>query len=93
MTEARHGLLEPELVLERLNRALLGWANYFQLGQVSPAYRAVDAHAAQRLRPWLCRKHKARSGKFVRLPDARLREAHGLICLTERTASYPWAKA
>ena len=93
LTEARYGLLEPALVVERLNRVMLGWSNYFQLGQVSPAYRAVDAHAIKRLRQWLCRKHKARSGKYVRLPDARLREDQGLVCLAERTTSFPWAKA
>ena len=93
LTEARYGLLEPALVVERLNRVMRGWSNYFQLGQVSPAYRAVDAHAIKRLRRWLCRKHKVRSGKYVRLPDARLREDQGLICLAERTASFPWAKA
>ena len=93
LTAARYGLLEPELVVERLNRAMLGWANYFQLGQVSPAYRAVDAHAIKRLRQWLCRKHKVRSGKYVRYPDIKLRDDLGLTCLALRTASHPWAKA
>ena len=93
MTTRRYGLLESALVVERLNRALLGWANYFQLGQVSPAYRAVDAHATKRLRQWLCRKHQAKSGKYMHLPDAILREDQGLICLGQRTASFPWAKA
>ena len=93
LTEARTGLLEPVVVVERLNRAMLGWANYFQLGQVSPAYRAVDAHAVKRLREWLCRKHKVRSGKYVRFSDVRLREDHGLTRLAERTTSFPRAKA
>ena len=93
LTAARYGLLEPELVVGRLNRAMLGWANYFRLGQVSPAYRAVDAHARERLREWLCRKHKVRSGKYVRFSDVRLREDHGLVCLSGRTASFPWAQA
>ena len=93
LTAARYGLLEPELVVERLNRAMLGWANYFQLGQVSPAYRAVDAHAIKRLRQWLCRKHKVRSGKYVRYPDTKLWDDLGLTCLGLRTASLPWAKA
>ena len=43
-----------------------GWANYFRLGQVSPAYEAIDAHAIKRLRQWLCGKHKVRAGKYVR---------------------------
>ncbi len=93
LTEASHGLLEPELVVGRLNRAMLGWANYFQLGQVSPAYRAIDAHATKRLRQWLCRKHKVRSGQYVRYPDKRLRDDLGLTRLSVRTASFPWAKA
>jgi len=53
--------LDAELVIERLNRAMLGWANY--LGQVNPAYRALDRHAIKRPRQWLCRKHKAKSGR------------------------------
>ena len=93
LTTRQYGLLESALVVERLNRVLLGWANYFQLGQVSPAYRAVDAHATKRLRQWLCRKHQVRSGKYMHLPDAKLREDQGLTCLAQRTASFPWAKA
>ena len=33
-----------------LNRKLQGWSNYFCLGQVSPAYGAVDYHVVRRLR-------------------------------------------
>ena len=93
LTEARYGQLKPELVVARLNRAMLGWANYFQLGQVSPAYCAVDAHAEKRLRQWLCRKHKVKSGKYVHYPAERLRNEFGLVRLKSRTASFPWAKA
>ena len=50
-----------EEVVGRLNRMISGWANYFTLGQVSPAYKAVDRHATRRLRQWFWRKHKVRS--------------------------------
>ena len=93
LTAARNGLQEPEWMVEKLNRAMLGWANYFQLGQVSPAYRAVDAHAVKRLRQWLCRKHKVKTGKHVRFSDERLRDDLGLTHLGLRTASFSWAKA
>ena len=56
----------PEAMVESLNRTMTGWANYFSLGQVSPAYSAVNRHAVRRLRRWLCLKHKVRTGKYVR---------------------------
>jgi group II intron reverse transcriptase/maturase len=77
----------------KLNRKLLGWSNYFCLGPVLPAYRAIDRHARDRLRQWLCGKHKVQSRGTTRFPDARLHDEFGLICLSERPRSFPWAKA
>ena len=93
LTAPRNELLPPRVVVERLNRLLTGWANYFILGQVGPTYAAVDRHATCRLRRWLCRKHKVRSGNYVRFPDGRLWQEYGLTRLKGRTASLPWAKA
>ena len=92
-TDFFHGLLSPPVVVARINRLLTGWANYFTLGQVSPAYAAIDQHATRRLRQWLCRKHKVQFGKYVRFPDERLWQEYGLTRLVPRTASFPWAKA
>ena len=76
-TAARYGLRPaPEVVLD-LNRVLLGWWNCFRLGQASPAYRAIDAHAAKRLRQWLCRKQKVRIWKYVCYPDEQQRYRTG----------------
>ena len=93
LTMRRYVSLAPNVVVERLNRLLTGWANYFTLGQVGPVYAAVDQHAARRLRQWLCRKHKVRSGKIVRFSDKRPWQEYGLTRLKGRTASLPWAKA
>ena len=79
--------------VERLNRMLLGWSNYFCLGPVSPAYRAIDRHARQRLRQWLRGKHKLKSRGTTRFPDARLHDEWGLIRLSDRPRGFPWAKA
>jgi len=46
--------LDPKAMVEKLNRMLTGWANYFCLGSVSKAYSAVDMHARRGLRRWLC---------------------------------------
>ena len=93
MTAAKYGLLETDEMVQRLNRTMTGWANYFALGQVSPAYAAIDQHATRRLRQWLCRKHKIRDGKSVRFPNKCLWNEMGLTRLAPRTASFSWAKA
>ena len=93
LTTRRDVSLPPGVVVERLNRLLTGWANYFTLGQVRPAYVAIDRHATRRLRQWLGRKHKLRAGKVVRFPADRLWSEYGLTHLAPRTASFPWAKA
>jgi len=76
----------------QLNRMLLGWANYFYLGPVSKAYRAVDAHTRHQLRWWLCRKHKVRGG-ITRFPAEYLYQTLGLVWLAPRTRSLPWTTA
>ena len=93
LTAPRNELLPSEVVVVRLNRLLDGWANYFSLGQVRPAYAAIDQHATRRLRRWLSRKHKARSRGTVRFSDERLWRDYSLTRLKPRTASLPWAKA
>ena len=40
-------LLDRGMVVAKLNRTMIGWANYFRLGPVSKAYRAVDRSRSQ----------------------------------------------
>jgi group II intron reverse transcriptase/maturase len=92
-TSRRWTPVEVENRVDRLNRLLVGWSNYFCLGPVSPAYAAVDNHARRRLRQWLCRKHKVRGRGTSRFPDDRLYQELGLVRLAVRTRSFPWAEA
>jgi group II intron reverse transcriptase/maturase len=92
-TERRWTGRDTAYVVERLNRKLVSWANYFCLGPVSKAYRALDAHAAYRLRRWLCTKHKARRAARSCYPDEHLYDTLGLVRLPKLTQRLPWAKA
>ena len=56
-------------VVAKLNRMMIGWANYFCLGPVSKAYRAVEQHTRRRLRQWLCAKHKVSGPGTKRFPE------------------------
>jgi group II intron reverse transcriptase/maturase len=93
MTGRDQTLMDSGTLVEKLNRMLTGWANYFCLGPVSKAYRAVDQHVRTRLRQWLCVKHRFRWTGTRRFPDAWMNESLGLTRLSRRTASFPWAKA
>jgi RNA-directed DNA polymerase len=93
VTDRRMGLLEAAEIVRQLNRKLTGWANYFCLGPVSPAYHTLDEHVRQRLRRWLCKKHKVRGRGGKRYPDEYLHEDLGLVHLAPRTHNLPWAKA
>jgi group II intron reverse transcriptase/maturase len=84
-------LLDQGKVVETLNRMMIGWANYFCLGPVSNAYRAVERHARTRLRHWLCAKHKISLRATRRFPLESLHEVLGLVRLTKRTSGLPWA--
>ena len=92
-TRRRFTLLDEEVVVGRLNRKLRGWANYFKLGPVSKAYRAVDAHVTNRLRHWLCAKYKEPGKGTSRFPNTYLYQTLGLIKLPDLTRNLPWAKA
>ena len=91
MTGRDQTLLDQEIVVAKLNRTMIGWANYFCLGPVSKAYRAAEKHACKRLRQWLCAKHKEVWPGTKRFPEASLHEVLGLVRLTKRTSSFPWA--
>lgn len=92
-TAARTLLLDATQVVERLNRSLVGWANYFMLGRVARPYKRIDLYAKARLRRWLCRKHKVSGRGFTRYSDQYLYEHLELVRLPVMTRRLPWAKA
>ena len=88
MTGRNQTLLDPEMVVAKLNRKMNGWANYFCLGPVSKAYRAVERHARKRLRQWLCDKHKVRGRRPRSSPTPSCTRGWAWSASVKRTAQF-----
>ena len=62
---------EPDVLIAGINRALAGWANYFQHGVSAAVFNAIDHYAWNRIMRWLRRKYEGRNG--LTMPQLRRR--------------------
>jgi len=69
LTTRRMTWLDVDEQMGRINRKLHGWSNYFCIGTVSKAYRAIHSHVRDRVRRWLCAKFKVCGQGEARFPD------------------------
>jgi RNA-directed DNA polymerase len=84
-----HEVLGPQnhapwpAVAEQVNRVLVGWSNYFSHGTIYYAYRAVDNHLYDRVRHFLRRRHKIKSGGTSLLPTGKSLRDWGIVRLLD----------
>ena len=75
MTRRSQTQQDAATLVASLNRKINGWANYFCLGPVSKAYRAVEEHTRRRLRQWLgCQTQRAGRGDCAFSPTSSASE-------------------
>jgi RNA-directed DNA polymerase len=91
-TERRVLWLSAEDMVKGLNRMLVGWAEYYSLGPVHKAYRAIDRYTPLRLRRWLCNKHKISNTGARCFPYEYLHGTLGLVKLGSLAHGFPRAK-
>jgi RNA-directed DNA polymerase len=70
-------------VAKRVNRIVVGWSNYFSHGTLFFAYRAVDNHLYDRVRHFLRRRHKIKSGGTSLLPTGKSLRDWGIVRLLD----------
>ena len=82
--------LPKELVIQKLNQAVRGWAGYFYHGNCSKDLAAVKEFLDQRVRIYLKRKHRHKGRGYKAYPSKYLYES---LRLYKIPTTAPWTQA
>ena len=83
----RRNQIAPQLAVDRVNSRMLGWAFYYSYGTISRTYKKVDRLVSQRLRAWLCDRHRVEGRGTRRFSDQVLYGEYGLVRLMDVLAA------
>jgi group II intron reverse transcriptase/maturase len=87
-TAPNMGCLEASQIVRKLNPMIRGWANYFNEGACSDAFRMMSRYIVGRFRQWLGRKHKWRTKKYKHISDIQMYGQYGLADLLTMVPKY-----
>lgn len=87
MTDRRYVGLDLATIVERLNRSLRAWANYFRWGNSSAKFTQIDAYAHERLAIWMSNKHSLRGRNWTTRYTYAWRLSTGLVRIAAAPAT------
>ncbi len=79
----QHWLL-PELIEQKLNPVIRGWANYFKNGNAREHFKRIDRYTTKTLCIMLRKKHKKRAKGWRDHPPSWFYNNHGLYKLADQ---------
>jgi RNA-directed DNA polymerase len=85
--------LPTEVIIQRLNEVVRGWAGYFYYGNCSKDFSALRWHLEERVRTYLRRKHQRKSRGYKAYPYNYLYETLGLFKIPMKAPRTRAAKA
>lgn len=88
LTDQARTRQEATELVGRLSRTLRGWANYFQAGPMSKAYRAIDTYTAA---PVVTQEAQGTAVWVNGLSPRVSYQALGMIRLSALKRNLPWA--
>lgn len=90
LTSPRSTYGDVAYVVDRINRRLRGWANYFRWGNSAKKFANVDAYVHERLMIWMSHKHKLRRRRNWRRFDHKWLRSIGVYQLGQvKLQPYP----
>lgn len=73
--------VDMPIVIEQLNKVLVGWGNYFKTGNSKDRFQEIDTYVTYNLTIMLRKKHKKRAKGWREHPPSWYYEYHKLVCL------------